>query len=108
MTTETYKHGELIFREGEESDFCYVIEQGNVEIFKRLQQGTVLLSVLGKGEILGEMGLISDQPRSASAAADGEVTLRKISREQFTQSFTGLPDKALQACQKKCCLPCAR
>jgi CRP/FNR family cyclic AMP-dependent transcriptional regulator len=97
MTLETFQHGEIIFREGEESDCCYVIEQGNVEVFKRLQQGTVLLAVLGVGEIVGEMGLISDQPRSASATADGMVTLRKISREAFTQSFSTLPLEALLA-----------
>lgn len=97
MTIETFTHGEIIFREGEESDCCYVIESGKVEIFKRLNQGTVLLAVLGQGEILGEMGLISDQPRSASAAADGETRLRRISRESFTGHFAQLPEDALLA-----------
>lgn len=89
MELEHFKHGEIIFREGEESDFCYIIERGTVEIFKRLNQGTVLLAALGVGEIIGEMGLISDLPRSASAAASGEVTVKKISREHFNQIFSG-------------------
>lgn len=95
METAQFKHGEIIFREGEESDFCYIIEQGTVEIFKRLQQGTVLLAVLGKGEIIGEMGLISDLPRSASAAANGQVTVKKISREHFSQIFSGQQQEVL-------------
>jgi hypothetical protein len=95
MEQEYFKHGEIIFREGEESDFCYIIEQGAVEIFKRLNQGTVLLAVLGVGEIVGEMGLISDLPRSASAAASGQVTVKKISREHFNQIFSGQSPEVL-------------
>lgn len=93
METEQYKHGEIIFREGEESDCCYIIEQGNVEVFKRLKQGTVLLATLGAGEIVGEMGLISQLARSASAAADGEVIVKKISREAFNQLFAAQPEE---------------
>ncbi len=95
METETYKHGEIIFRENEESDCCYIIEQGTVEVFKRLKQGTVLLAVLGKGEIIGEMGLISQLPRSASATASGEVVVKKISRERFDSLFSNQPQEVL-------------
>jgi CRP/FNR family transcriptional regulator, cyclic AMP receptor protein len=95
METEHYKNGEILFREGEESDFCYIIEEGTVEVFKRLQQGTVLLAVLGQGEIVGEMGLISQLPRSASAAANGPVTVRKISRESFNRLFSNQPPEML-------------
>ncbi|MDG1287642.1 MAG: cyclic nucleotide-binding domain-containing protein [Rickettsiales bacterium] len=81
LEEQTFQHGELIFREGEESDFAYLISEGSVEIFKRTERGTVLLSNLGSGELFGEMGLISDTPRSASAAADGPIVVKKISRD---------------------------
>lgn len=90
---ETFRHGEIIFREGEDSDFAYIIESGSVEIFKRMQKGTVLLSTLGPGEIFGEMGLISEQPRSASAAADGIVVLKKLSRQGFGSTLANQPEE---------------
>ena len=83
MEHVTFAHGDIIFREGEESDVAYVIDSGNVEIFKRVKGGTVLLSVLGAGDIFGEMGLMADLPRSASAAADGPVKARKLSRHSL-------------------------
>lgn len=89
MQIKRFQHGEIIFREGEESDFAYIVEQGTVEVFKRLRNGTVLLATLGPGEIFGEMGLISDLPRSASAAADGPVVVKELSREFFSTMLQG-------------------
>lgn len=86
---ETFRHGEIIFREGEDSDFAYMIESGTVEIFKKMQKGTVLLTTLGPGEIFGEMGLLSQHPRSASAAADGQVMLKKLTRDGIAGSMAG-------------------
>ncbi len=88
-----FKHGEIIFREGEDSDFAYIVESGTVEIFKQLKRGTVLLATLNAGEIFGEMGLLSDLPRSASAAADGMVTVKRISREYFNQMLSNQPQE---------------
>ena len=91
LEQETFQHGELIFREGEESDFAYLIAEGNIEIFKRTEKGTVLLCNMGQGELFGEMGLIGDSPRSASAAADGPVTVKKISAEAMHNLLSQSP-----------------
>ncbi len=96
LEEQTFQHGEIIFREGEESDFAYLISQGSVEIFKRTEKGTVLLSNLGVGELFGEMGLISDVSRSASAAADGPVVVKKISREALHHLLGQSPSEVSQ------------
>lgn len=96
LEQQTFQHGELIFREGEESDFAYLIESGNVEIFKRTEKGTVLLSTMGAGELFGEMGLISDNPRSASAAADGPLIVKKISRQAIHHLLSQSPAEVAQ------------
>jgi CRP-like cAMP-binding protein len=64
-----FETGEVIFSEGSLADKAYVIESGFVEIFVGDGPDTVQLSVLGAGEIFGEMGLIDSSPRSASARA---------------------------------------
>lgn len=85
MEQRTYEPGELIFREGEESDCGYIVVTGRVEIFKRMQGGTILLATLDEGDIFGEMGIISDEPRSASAAAETVVTVNVLSRDQLAE-----------------------
>jgi EAL domain-containing protein (putative c-di-GMP-specific phosphodiesterase class I)/CRP-like cAMP-binding protein len=64
-----FREGETIFTEGSHSDTAYIIETGLVEIFVGSGDDAVQLSVLGSGDIFGEMGLIDNFPRSASARA---------------------------------------
>ncbi|MFH7245354.1 MAG: EAL domain-containing protein [Spirulina sp.] len=64
-----FREGETIFTEGSRSDTAYIIETGLVEIFVGSGDDAVQLSVLGSGDIFGEMGLIDNFPRSASARA---------------------------------------
>ena len=91
-----FNHGELIFREGEESDFAYLVVEGTIDIFKRTDKGTVLLSNLGAGELFGEMGLVSDAPRSASAAASGPVVVKQISGEAINYLLSQSPSEISQ------------
>ncbi|MEL0020034.1 MAG: cyclic nucleotide-binding domain-containing protein, partial [Rickettsiales bacterium] len=61
------KAGDVLFREGAEGDDAYIVESGSIEISLDLPAGKKVLATLGKGEILGEMSLIADAPRSATA-----------------------------------------
>lgn len=64
-----YDPAQVIFRQGDPGDTMYVVEDGVVEI--RLESGAVL-GHLAKGEFFGEMALVDDSPRSASAVAGPE------------------------------------
>jgi EAL domain-containing protein (putative c-di-GMP-specific phosphodiesterase class I)/CRP-like cAMP-binding protein len=64
-----FKPGDIIFIEGSSADKAYIIESGLVEIFVGSGVEAIQLSVLGPGDIFGEMGLIDAFPRSASARA---------------------------------------
>lgn len=68
--------GTEIFREGELGDGLYVIESGRVEVAARVgQQGERVLSRLGAGAVLGEMAVVEDAPRSATATATEETVV---------------------------------
>lgn len=71
--------GETVFREGDAGDSVYLIENGEVEIWK---QGKTL-AVLGAGKMFGEMAFYEDAPRSADAVAKGAVSLYVIGNEDF-------------------------
>ncbi len=91
MLKKICKPGEVIFREGDESIEAYWITSGRVEITVR--SGSVGLPVarLGPGEIIGEMGLIDNKPRSATATALGSTELEVITEEEFEKDVLQQP-----------------
>lgn len=79
----TYQPGEYIFHEGDPGSEMFVISRGRVSIIKE-RDGTILpLSSIDPGEFFGEIGLIREGPRTASALATEETTLHVISRNDF-------------------------
>ena len=92
---QTFNDGDTIFREGEASDRAFEIVSGNIEIVKRGDDGDVRLALLGAGEIFGEMGVLDDGKRSATAKAVGPVTAFVISREDFLAGIRDKPELAL-------------
>lgn len=76
---EVYADGERVFEEGEVGDSLFVIVRGRVAIVT----GSEKIAELGPGEAFGEMAVLDSAPRSASAAAEGEVELLRIGSEEF-------------------------
>lgn len=85
--------GEDLFKESETSDSMYIIVRGALEIRKTINEQDTVLAVLGGGEIVGEMALLTHQPRMATATASTDVTVLKITADDFdkiTQKSTHL------------------
>ena len=93
----TYGPGDVILREGDSGDAFYLIEKGSVEVYKKGPSGQKL--VIGKipaGGIFGEMAVIDDKPRMASAAAVEATVCRVIPRALLEKKIAG-SDKLVQA-----------
>lgn len=71
--------GEHLFEEGDEGDCLYFIESGQIDLS---HHGQVFKS-LGAGEIVGEIALLTDAPRTAGAKANGDVFLLALDRYDF-------------------------
>lgn len=69
LPRQIFPAGAQIFTEGELGQFAYAIERGKVEITTTSQGRRVALAKLGDGDLLGEMALLDDSPRSATAIA---------------------------------------
>ena len=89
---QRYSNGDIIVSEGIVSNNAYIIFEGKVNITKKVDKKSILINTLKKGEVFGEMGLISQSVRSASVVAVGDVTIGVIEREQFEAIVTKLPD----------------
>ncbi len=79
--------GEIIFREGDVGDALYVIVSGKVSIFVTQGGNTIELATLAEKSFFGEMALVSEQPRSASAVAVEQTKLIEIKKEHFMALF---------------------
>ncbi|WP_437681056.1 Crp/Fnr family transcriptional regulator [Sorangium sp. So ce131] len=62
-----YVPGDVLFREGESGDVMFVIQSGAVRITKSVAGEDKLLAVLGPGEFVGEMAILNQKPRNATA-----------------------------------------
>ncbi len=85
LPTRRFKSGDLIFTEGDEGDFAYILEDGKVEIWTMIQGERLVLNVIERGTLFGELALVDRQPRSASASALNDCTLAVVTKEQVNQ-----------------------
>ena len=92
IATRAVKEGTLIFQEGDKADGLLVIKRGQV----RIRLGNRTLAELSANSIFGEMALIDDAPRSATAVAMTDVELVPISEKQFLFLVSQTPFFALK------------
>lgn len=86
----TVRAGELVFKEGDAGDKFYIVQSGSIEILKdKAGSEADRLAMKRAGESFGEMALLTDAPRSASARAVEQANLLVVSREQFEQLLGG-------------------
>ncbi len=84
-TSKSHSKGQLIIREDTVADTFYIIQRGEVAITKRFEDGEeMVLAIHKEGDFFGEMALLDEGPRSASAVALKATTLLEISRKEFT------------------------
>ncbi len=95
MQERHFPAGETIFSEGDASGEAFIIHSGRVEILKRTSGDPIRLAVLGPGDVLGEMGLLEERPRSATARTLDEVTLEAVEREEFLRLLLDEPSEAM-------------
>jgi CRP-like cAMP-binding protein len=88
--------GEVIFKEGDTGNLMYVILEGEIEILKSVAGSHKTLSILGKGEFFGEMSLLDDSPRSATAMCSQEAKLLVMSDDQLDSYISSNPDFAVK------------
>jgi|GEM_PF-6922814 len=79
--------GHVLFAPDQAADAAYIIEQGSIEIYVEGPGGRERLSVLGPGEIFGEMSLVDDAPRSAGAQALDDVVCVVVARAQILRAY---------------------
>lgn len=87
LERQTLSVGETIFSEGESGERAYIVENGVVEVFSMKDGKKVVFGTISKGGIFGEMALIDDKPRMATARVIEASTIIVISRNMFQEKL---------------------
>ncbi|MGB2400101.1 MAG: cyclic nucleotide-binding domain-containing protein, partial [Candidatus Puniceispirillaceae bacterium] len=98
MSTNDTLHllpGDYVFREGEYGQTAYQIETGTIELVKNTGDKHTVLAELEEGALFGEMAIIENSPRSASARAKTDCTLKIITEERLKKHLSSSPTIAL-------------
>jgi len=96
----TYPSGEVLFKDGEAGREMYVIQAGRVRICKQVRDIEKTLAILGPGEFFGEMAILNDKPRSATAIVEEDARLLVIDSRTFEAMVTGNTEIALRIIRK--------
>jgi predicted acylesterase/phospholipase RssA/CRP-like cAMP-binding protein len=84
--------GEYVFRQGDPSDSIYIVSAGRLEVSVERPEGDpVTVAEVGRGQIVGEMGLLTGDPRSASLLSLRDSLLFRLSKDRFDQLIDDYP-----------------
>ena len=95
-----FPRGAVLFREGEPGREMFVVHQGRVTISKRVGEVEKILSTLGAGEFLGEMAILNNKPRSATATCVEDSKVLVIEGKTFETMIRSNAEIAVRLIKK--------
>ena len=93
---QKYPKDNLLFAEGESGHSLYTIQSGSVKITKIVNNQEVVLAVLNKGDIFGEMAMLEDKPRAATAEIYEDATLLAVNQANFSKIINDMPEMVVR------------
>ena len=92
---QTYEDGEVVFIEGEAADCAFVIIDGEADIYANADGAQVVVGTLQANQLLGELGVLTSSPRSATIHAKGKLMMLRISTDMGLKLLAENPSVAL-------------
>jgi CRP/FNR family transcriptional regulator len=92
-----FASGEVVFREGDDSDTCYVVNAGHARAIREHPDGRqITLATFGPGDIFGELAMFDDERRSATVEASDELEVLGILGSDMRRLLRRHPDMAVK------------
>jgi CRP/FNR family cyclic AMP-dependent transcriptional regulator len=95
-----FAKGTVLFREGEPGREMFVVQHGRVNVSKKVGEVEKILSSMGPGEFLGEMSILNNKPRSATATCAEDSKLLVIDAKTFEAMIRGNGEVAIRMIKK--------
>ncbi len=90
-----YDAGKVLCRQGDPADAAYLIIEGEADIIVNTPSGPVTIATLGANDIVGEMAILGDVPRTATVRAKTRLVALRIAKEPFMRMVREFPMMAI-------------
>ena len=90
-----FSEGQRFFRQGDAADAAYVILDGRADVVLSNPAGEVKVAELGRNALVGEMGILSDAPRSATVVATEPSSVLRIDKRVFLELLSQFPQMSI-------------
>ena len=91
-----FNAGQVMFNAGDAADAAYIVIDGTVEISVPTPAGPIVVNTLTRNDILGEIAIFGEVPRTATATALTRLETLKISKDLFIKVIRENPDAAIE------------
>lgn len=92
----SFMEGDEVCREGDSGDAAYIILKGEAAVSVATDNGPLTVAMLSKNDIIGEIAVLCDVPRTATVAAKTDLETLKVAKDNFFQLVTQFPQIGIQ------------
>jgi len=92
----TYKPGQLLFKQGERGEAAFIVLQGTADVLIDTDEGLLRVASLSENEIVGEIAILCDIPRTATVRAATELTTLRITGDLFFRMIMDFPEMGVE------------
>jgi len=92
----TFKDGEVMCRQGETGDAAFIILDGTADVQVKRKEGTMSVATLTKNDIVGEIAILCDVPRTATVVAKGDLVTLKVTKDLFFGLVKDFPEIGIE------------
>ncbi|MBM85950.1 MAG: cyclic nucleotide-binding protein [Rhodospirillaceae bacterium] len=91
-----YNDDQILFHQGDNGDAAFIIMEGNAAVLIDTENGAIEVARLKKGDVVGEIAILCNVPRTATVQAKGQLTTLKVKEDTFFQLVTEFPQIAVE------------
>lgn len=92
----TFKAGDTLFEQDEMANSAFIILGGEAEVIVRSPAGPLAVATLGPSEVVGEIAILCDVPRTATVRAKSDLAVLCVSKDVFFRLLTEFPQIAIE------------
>jgi len=92
----TYKPGQTLFKQGERGDAAFIVLEGTADVLINAANGPLRVASLSENEIIGEIAILCDIPRTATVQAATELTTLRITADIFFRMLMDFPEMGVE------------
>jgi CRP-like cAMP-binding protein len=92
----TFKSGQVICGQGDPGDSAYILIDGTAKVQVDTPDGPLTVATMHRNDIIGEIAILCDVPRTATVIAESELVTLKVTKELFFRMVTDFPEMGVE------------